>query len=156
MDINEKEERERGWEGSGERYGTGDSGELHRLIYNLANTQRLAKPGVPTLTRCHFNSRYRLCRNTDKKTKQLLVQGSEKALYCMWGNQCDQGAALQPHLHNMEPKLGQLEVYEITDFQIRDHSVMKLMFSENLYITNVHYSTKPYCSSGRNGPRYRY
>jgi len=66
-----------------------DGGERHRLIYNLTNTQRLAKPGVSALTRCHFNSSRRLHQNTDK-TEELPLQGLQKALYhSMERNQCD-------------------------------------------------------------------
>lgn len=55
-----------------------DGGERHRLIYNLTNTPRLAKPGVPALTRCHFNSSRRLHQNTDKRQKSSLCKGSRK------------------------------------------------------------------------------
>ncbi len=59
-------------------------GERHRLIYNLTNTQRLPKPGVPALTRCHFNSRRRLHWNTDKRQNSSLCKGFRKLFTTAW------------------------------------------------------------------------
>ncbi len=61
-----------------------DGGERHRLIYNLTNTQRLPKPGVPALTRCHFNSRRRLHWNTDKRQNSSLCKGFRKLFTTAW------------------------------------------------------------------------
>lgn len=61
-----------------------DGGERHRLIYNLTNTQRLAKPGVPALTRCHFNSSRRLHQNTDKRQNSSHCKGSRKLFTTAW------------------------------------------------------------------------
>lgn len=61
-----------------------DGGERHRLIYNLTNTQRLAKPGVPALTRCHFNGSRRLHQNTDKRQNSSLCKGSRKLFTTAW------------------------------------------------------------------------
>lgn len=61
-----------------------DGGERRRLIYNLTNTQRLAKPGVPALTRCHFNSSRRLHQNTDKRQNSSHCKGSRKLFTTAW------------------------------------------------------------------------
>lgn len=65
-----------------ERHGTGESAIVWFITPQIRSDWR--SHGVPALTRCHFNSRRRLHRNTDKRQNSSLCKGFRKLFTTAW------------------------------------------------------------------------